>query len=231
MSSISASPSPFHKHTRFTVIPNDTKVIKSDHTKLSVVLENIGNRFFENRPWDKALLEEFAHELEKFANDISRYVRRIFRVGKAVSWQSSPKEGRDLFSSRYGGSQCWWRSFSHFFTLNSGTMTTSNPTTPNNFNQDLPQQGTTPSNTVETVPTVPMGRLSLKEMEVDNPDQDKNKQRNAIKTLQKLRTVINDKEKEYQDIVDQGFLKLNMYRILVLRHIFDNLNDDLADMF
>ncbi|KAI9252975.1 hypothetical protein BDA99DRAFT_587699 [Phascolomyces articulosus] len=96
MLSISGSPSPFRKHTRFTVIPNDTKVIKSDHTKLSAVLEDIGNRFFENRPWDKAFLEGFAQELEKFANDVSRHVRRRFRVDKTVGWQSSPKEGRDL---------------------------------------------------------------------------------------------------------------------------------------
>ncbi|KAI9254637.1 hypothetical protein BDA99DRAFT_518912 [Phascolomyces articulosus] len=94
--SISGSPSPFHKHTRFTVIPNDTKVIRSDHTKLSAVLEDIGNRFFENRPWDKAFLEGFAQELEKFANDVSRHVRRRFRVDKTIGWQSSPKEGRDL---------------------------------------------------------------------------------------------------------------------------------------
>ncbi|KAI9247163.1 hypothetical protein BDA99DRAFT_526260, partial [Phascolomyces articulosus] len=86
MLSISGSPSPFRKHTRFTVIPNDTKVIRSDHTKLSAVLEDIGNPF----------LEGFAQELEKFANDVSRHVRRRFRVDKTIGWQSSPKEGRDL---------------------------------------------------------------------------------------------------------------------------------------
>ncbi|KAI9249259.1 hypothetical protein BDA99DRAFT_524415 [Phascolomyces articulosus] len=95
MLSISGSPSPFRKHTRFTVIPNDTKVIRSDHTKLSAVLEDIGNRFFENRPWTKHSWRVF-QELEKFANDVSRHVRRRFRVDKTIGWQSSPKEGRDL---------------------------------------------------------------------------------------------------------------------------------------